>query len=68
MATTVAIDDLPAGEGGGGPEKWDEVLAGITRAQQDEGLPATPPLTVIGVQALFAPELVVEIEATAVLN
>ncbi|WDZ83964.1 RidA family protein [Micromonospora cathayae] len=51
------------------PEKWDELLAGIARAQQDEGLPApTPPITVIGVQALFTPEFVVEIEATAVLD
>ncbi|MGA4687222.1 MULTISPECIES: RidA family protein [Micromonospora] len=51
------------------PEKWDELLAGIARAQQDEGLPApAPPITVIGVQALFTPEFVVEIEATAVLG
>ncbi|MBU8861517.1 hypothetical protein KSK32_30435 [Micromonospora sp. WMMB482] len=47
------------------PEKWDELLAGIVRAQQDEGLPApTPPVTVVGVQAPFTPGLVVEIEAT----
>ncbi|MEE3920894.1 hypothetical protein V2I01_30130 [Micromonospora sp. BRA006-A] len=45
------------------------MLAGIARAQQDEGLPApAPPITVIGVQALFTPEFVVEIEATAVLG
>lgn len=51
------------------PTMWDEVLAGIVRAQEVEGLPApTPPITVIGVQALFAPEFVVEIEATAVLD
>lgn len=51
------------------PEKWNEVLSGITRAQQSEGLPApTPPITIIGVQALFTPEFVVEIEAIAVLS
>jgi enamine deaminase RidA (YjgF/YER057c/UK114 family) len=50
------------------PEKWNEVLAGITQAQA-EGLPApTPPITIIGVQALFTPDFVVEIEATAVLD
>lgn len=51
------------------PQMWDEVLAGIARAQQDGGLPApAPPITIIGVQALFTPEFVVEIEATAVLD
>lgn len=51
------------------PEMWDEVRVGIARAQQAEGLPVpAPPLTVIGVQALFTPEFVVEIEATAVLD
>lgn len=51
------------------PGKWDEVLTGINRAQKHEGLPApTPPISIIGVQALFAPEFVVEIEAIAVLD
>jgi len=51
------------------PEKWDDLLAGIARAQESEGLPSPiPPLTIIGVQALFSPEFVVEIEATAVLD
>jgi enamine deaminase RidA (YjgF/YER057c/UK114 family) len=51
------------------PDKWNDVLAGITRAQEAEGLPApTPPVTIIGVQALFTPDFVVEIEATAVLD
>ncbi|MGJ6967694.1 hypothetical protein ACSDR0_37845 [Streptosporangium sp. G11] len=49
------------------PEKWDEVLAGITGAQEDDGLPAATPISMIGVQALFTSEFVVEIEATAVL-
>ena len=48
---------------------WDEVRAGIARAQEVDGLPApTPPLTVIGVHALFTPEFVVEIDATAVFD
>jgi enamine deaminase RidA (YjgF/YER057c/UK114 family) len=51
------------------PSKWDEVLAGIARAQKADGLPAPmPPITIIGVQALFTPAFVVEIEATAVLE
>lgn len=50
-------------------EKWDEVLAGIAQAQQEDALPTpTPPLTILGVQTPFTPELVVEIEATAVLG
>lgn len=51
------------------PELWDEVLAGIARAQETEGLSApAPPVTIIGVHALFTPEFVVEIEAIAVLD
>ncbi|MBL7253508.1 RidA family protein [Paractinoplanes lichenicola] len=51
------------------PEMWNEVLAGIARAQESEGLPAPmPPLSIIGVAALFTPDFVVEIEATAVLG
>lgn len=51
------------------PGMWDEVLVGIARAQETEGLPTpTPPISIIGVQALFTPEFVVEIEATAVLS
>jgi enamine deaminase RidA (YjgF/YER057c/UK114 family) len=51
------------------PEMWDEVRGGIAQAQEVEGLPApAPPVTIIGVQALFTPEFVVEIEATAVLD
>ena len=51
------------------PEMWDAVRAGIARAQEVEGLPApAPPLTIVGVQSLFTPEFVVEIEAVAVLE
>ncbi|MFF5078216.1 RidA family protein [Actinoplanes sp. NPDC000266] len=50
-------------------EKWDDVLAAITRVQEQDGLPVpAPPLSIIGVQALFTPDFVVEIEATAILS
>src|SRR5689334_20108130 len=45
------------------PEKWGEVLAGIARAQEDGLRVPAPPITIIGVQALFTPDFVVEIEA-----
>lgn len=49
-------------------EKAAELMEGISRAQQSDGLSSPmPPITVIGVQALWTPELLVEIEATAVL-
>ena len=42
---------------------------GVSRAQESDGFGSPmPPLTVIGVQALRRPELLVEIEATAVLD
>lgn len=44
------------------------LLEGTARAQESDGLSAPlPPITVIGVQALWTPDLLVEIEATAVL-
>lgn len=47
----------------------DELFDGIARAQKSDGYGAPmPPLTVIGVQALWTPDFLVEIEATAVLN
>lgn len=46
----------------------EELFEGISRAQESHGFSAPmPPLTVIGVQALWAPDFLVEIEATAVL-
>ena len=45
-----------------------ELFEGLSRAQQTDGFSSPlPPLTLIGVQALWTPELLVEIEATAVL-
>ena len=45
-----------------------DLWAGTARAQQSEGFTSPlPPITVIGVQALWVPALLVEIEATAVM-
>lgn len=45
-----------------------DLFEGLSRAQESEGYTTPlPPLTVIGVQALWTPELLVEVEATAVL-
>lgn len=45
-----------------------ELLEGISRAQESDGFSAPmPPLTVIGVDALWTPDFLVEIEATALL-
>ncbi|SDE04700.1 RidA family protein [Auraticoccus monumenti] len=52
---------------------WTEEMApplfeGLSRAQASDGYSSPlPPITVIGVQALWAPQFLVEIEATAVL-
>jgi enamine deaminase RidA (YjgF/YER057c/UK114 family) len=44
------------------------LFEGLVRAQDIDGYSSPlPPITVIGVQALWTPELLVEIEATAVL-
>ena len=51
------------------PEMASELLAGTSRAQESDGFSSPlPPITVIGVQALWTPDLLVEIEATAVLT
>lgn len=51
------------------PEMAEQLLDGIARAQESDGFSSPlPPITVIGVQALWSPELLVEIEATAFLD
>jgi enamine deaminase RidA (YjgF/YER057c/UK114 family) len=51
------------------PEMAEPLLEGTARAQRSHGYSSPlPPLTVIGVQALWVPELLVEIEATAILD
>ncbi|MFD5748498.1 RidA family protein [Streptomyces sp. NPDC127033] len=50
------------------PDKMPLVEAGIARAAAKLGGTPVPPLTGIGVAALAAPDLLVEVEATAVLD
>lgn len=51
------------------PDMADELLEGTRRAQASDGFSSPlPPITVIGVQALWTPELLVEIEAVAALG
>lgn len=50
------------------PDKMEPFMQGATGAFEAMGIPApTPPLTGIGVAALAEPDLLVEIEATAVI-
>ncbi|MFE0424783.1 RidA family protein [Streptomyces sp. NPDC058953] len=49
-------------------DKMPALLEGIARVTAAPGGPAAPPATLIGVSALATPELLVEIEATAVLD
>lgn len=54
---------------GWSPEKMAAYVEGATRAFNTLGIPnAVPPLTGIGVAALAEPDLLIEIEATAVLD
>ncbi len=47
----------------------DALFEGLARAQASDGYASPlPPITVIGVQALWTPDLLVEIEAIAVLD
>ena len=50
------------------PDKMPVFLEGIDRASEMLGTKPVPPLTVVGVSALAAPEYLVEVEATAVLD
>ncbi len=50
------------------PDKLTVLGEGIARAAEKLGITARPPLTGIGVAALAAPDLLVEVEAIAVLD
>ncbi|SDC41683.1 Enamine deaminase RidA, house cleaning of reactive enamine intermediates, YjgF/YER057c/UK114 family [Sanguibacter gelidistatuariae] len=51
------------------PDKMDEVMAGIGRVAADLAIPAPmPPASLIGVACLFVPDVLVEVEATAILD
>lgn len=50
------------------PEKTPLLLEGVARVSSRLGTSAAPPFTGIGVVALAGPDLLVEVEATAVLD
>ncbi|SJZ70565.1 Enamine deaminase RidA, house cleaning of reactive enamine intermediates, YjgF/YER057c/UK114 family [Marinactinospora thermotolerans DSM 45154] len=51
------------------PEKYDAFIAGIERATEELGIPRPlPPASLIGVDYLFEPDVLVEVEAFAVLD
>lgn len=49
------------------PEKLDDFGAGVMRAAERLGIDPIKPITLLGVAALAEPDLMVEVEATAVL-
>ena len=50
------------------PEKIEAFMAGVQSVAKDIGLPMPmPPASLIGVEMLFEPDVLVEVEATAVL-
>ncbi|MEV0384725.1 Rid family hydrolase [Nonomuraea sp. NPDC050643] len=51
------------------PEKMDDFMAGIERVAEELGIPQPlPPVSLIGVDYLFEPDVLVEVEAYAVLD
>mgnify|MGYP001287859647 FL=1 len=51
------------------PEKYDDFLTGIELVAEELGIPRPlPPLSAIGVDYLFEPDVLVEVEAFAVLD
>ncbi|MES4909305.1 MULTISPECIES: RidA family protein [unclassified Streptomyces] len=50
------------------PDKMPALLEGISRATAKLGVTPAPPATLLGVAALAVPDLLVEIEATAILD
>ncbi|MGL5850921.1 MAG: RidA family protein [Phycicoccus sp.] len=51
------------------PEKMDNLLAGIAEVSDELSLPhPLPPSSLIGVDVLFEPDVLVEVEATAVVD
>jgi enamine deaminase RidA (YjgF/YER057c/UK114 family) len=51
------------------PGKIDAFTAGVERVAEEVGLPAPmPPASLIGVDHLFQPDVLVEVEATAILD
>lgn len=51
------------------PEKMDDFMAGIESVIEELGIPRPlPPLSLIGIDYLFEPDVLVEVEAFAVLD
>lgn len=50
------------------PDKYPMVLEGIARASAKLGVTPVPPLSLLGISAGFTPDLMVEVEATAVID
>ena len=50
------------------PDKMGELITGAVRAAEDLGLDIIRPITLIGVAALGEPDMLVEVEAVAVLD
>lgn len=51
------------------PEKIGDFMAGVEQVADEVGLPTPlPPASLIGVEYLFEPDVLVELEATAVLD
>ncbi|MEV6867496.1 Rid family hydrolase [Streptosporangium subroseum] len=51
------------------PEKMDDFIAGIERVADELGIPRPlPPVSLIGIDYLFEPDVLVEVEAFAVLD
>ncbi|MBT3150171.1 RidA family protein [Streptomyces sp. CHD11] len=51
------------------PEKIGDFMAGVEQVAQEIGLPVPlPPSSLIGVDYLFEPDVLVEVEATAILD
>lgn len=50
------------------PDKIESFMAGVQAVAEEIGLPTPmPPASLIGVEVLYAPDVLVEVEATAVL-
>lgn len=51
------------------PEQMGDLMSGITRVVEELGISQPmPPVSLIGVESLFEPDVLVEVEAVAVLD